>query len=60
MVQQMRVGDGDAVELRANPDGLLVRPARRRYVLSKLIRKITPTNRHEETDWGKPLGREVW
>lgn len=58
--QQIRVSEGDDVELRVEADGLLVRPARRRYQLSALIRKITPSNRHRETGWGKPVGKEVW
>ena len=58
--QQIRVNEGDDVELRVEAEGLLVRPARRRYQLSTLVRKITPSNRHAETDWGKPAGKEVW
>jgi len=57
--QQIRVSEGDDVELRVEAAGLLVRPARRHYQLSALVRKITPANRHAETDWGKPTGREV-
>jgi len=26
----------------------------------ELVNQITPENRHKETDWGKPKGREVW
>lgn len=28
--------------------------------LSRMIAAITPENRHEEVDWGPPVGREVW
>ncbi len=28
--------------------------------LQDLVGQITPENRHEETDWGKPKGKEVW
>jgi len=58
--QQIRVGEGDDVELCVEAEGLLVRPAKRRYQLSALIRKITPSNRHAETDWGRPVGKEAW
>ena len=30
------------------------------YTLEELASKITPQNRHEETDWGAPRGKEVW
>lgn len=28
--------------------------------LEELVAGITPENRHEATDWGPPVGREVW
>jgi antitoxin MazE len=28
--------------------------------LDELVERITPENRHDETDWGEPEGREVW
>ena len=60
VAQQISVGEGDDVELRVDARGLVVRPARRRYRLAELVRKITATNRHGETDWGKPTGKEAW
>lgn len=38
----------------------VIRPSRPRYSLDELVRRITPKNRHEESDWGGPLGDEVW
>jgi antitoxin MazE len=28
--------------------------------LEDLVSGITPENRHEEVDWGRPVGREIW
>ena len=28
--------------------------------LDELVAHITPDNRHDETNWGPPVGREVW
>jgi len=28
--------------------------------LEELVAGITPENRHEETDWGEPIGKEIW
>jgi antitoxin component of MazEF toxin-antitoxin module len=28
--------------------------------LSELVARITPKNRHRETDWGQPQGEESW
>lgn len=51
----------DPVEVREE-DGRIViervRPAR--LDLAALIDGITPENRHTETDWGPPVGREFW
>jgi antitoxin MazE len=30
------------------------------YSLDELVCRITPRNRHDESDWGGPLGDEVW
>jgi antitoxin MazE len=37
-----------------------VRPARTRYTLDELIERLTPRNRHRETDWGYTVGNELW
>jgi antitoxin component of MazEF toxin-antitoxin module len=25
-----------------------------------LVRAVTPENRHDEIDWGEPVGKELW
>lgn len=35
-------------------------PGVKRYTLEELVAGITPENVHGETDWGPPVGREVW
>lgn len=50
-----------AVALALDVDGgIVLRPTRRRYKLSELVARITPKNRHRETDWGQPQGEESW
>ena len=41
-------------------EGLLLRPQRQQPTLEDLVARITPENRHGETDWGPPVGRESW
>lgn len=48
-----------AVELTIRDGGLVLLPARPEYSLEELVKGITPRNRHEETDFGPPVGREV-
>jgi antitoxin MazE len=47
------------VELSVRQGDLVLAPRRREYTLEELVRKITPGNRHEETDFGPPVGREI-
>ncbi len=35
-------------------------PAQPRYDLYELISCITLENRHDELDWGRPRGKEIW
>ncbi len=30
------------------------------YTLEELLEGITPENLHGETDWGPPVGKEIW
>ena len=32
----------------------------RRYDLQQLVKEITPENKHQLVDWGKPIGEEIW
>jgi antitoxin MazE len=59
MANQIQVSEGDEMELSVDKNALLMRPVRRRYLLSEMLERVTSDNRHEETDWGKPEGREV-
>jgi antitoxin MazE len=59
--QQARVKKGSAVTLSVEKGRMVMKPLRRRkYTLEELVSKITPKNRHPETDWGKPVGKEIW
>jgi len=61
IARQASLGEGDSVALVLDSDGgIVLRPTRRRYKLSELVGRITPKNRHRETDWGPPQGEESW
>jgi len=49
----------DAVVIDTSKDGLIVKKARRKYVLADLLSQITPENRHEAVDLGGPQGKEL-
>lgn len=48
------------ITLEVSDGQLIVRPKPRKYTLDELLAKVTPDNIHPETDWGKPVGKEVW
>jgi antitoxin MazE len=60
LAEQARLDEGVEVEVSVEGEGLRIRRRPRRYTLDELVDQITPENRHEETDWGEPQGKEVW
>ena len=47
------------VQVRADHGRVIIEPAAPEYDLEDLLTAITPENRHSETDFGAPQGREV-
>ncbi len=61
VAESARFKEGERVTVAVAKDGaVVVRRARRRYRLEDLVSGITPKNRHGETDWGPPAGKEAW
>lgn len=61
IAKEAELSEGDPLSVRVAEDGsIVIRPARRRYKLEDLLEGMKPSQRHPETDWGPPRGREVW
>lgn len=61
LAESARIREGDPLSLSLTKDGsIVIRPARRKYRLDELVSGITAKNRRRETDWGPPVGNEVW
>lgn len=60
VARQIHVAEGAAVILHVDAETLNIRPARPRYRLADLLRRVTKKNSHPETDWGTARGKEVW
>ena len=59
--QQTSIKKGSPVSLSVKNGRMVMQPLhRKKYTLQELVSKITPKNRHPETDWGKPMGKEIW
>lgn len=61
VAEAAQMQQGDRLEFQvAGPGTLRIRKAKTKPTLAQLVRGITPENRHDETDWGAPVGNEVW
>jgi len=61
LAETTKLREGEKLSLSVARDGAIVlRPARRKYRLEELLSKVTSKNRHQETDWGPPVGDEIW
>jgi len=57
---EAQLDEGDTVAVSVKNGAIVIRRNRPTYSLDKLVAKITPRNRHAESDWGKPVGDEAW
>jgi antitoxin MazE len=60
VLEKAEMRDGDQLEIHAEKGRIALEPARPKLTLRDLVARITPENLHDEQDWGKPVGREVW
>ncbi len=58
--QEVQLKEGAEVKISVSDGQLVLTPVGRAYDLHRLVQEITPENRHGETDWGSPVGREIW
>lgn len=60
IAREARLGEGDIVAVSVDNGTIVIRPSRPRYSLNELVGRITAKNRHRESDWGGPIGDELW
>jgi antitoxin MazE len=60
IAREAQVDEGDTVDVSVRNGAIVIRPSRPTYSLRQLVAKITPRNRHDDTDWGVPVGDEAW
>jgi Growth regulator len=57
---QAGLEENSSVELELDGDTLVVRPAKKNWVLAKLLSEMTTGNKHRGVEWGGKRGRESW
>jgi len=60
VAREARIDEGDIVDVSVENGAVVIRASRPTYSLEQLVAGITARNRHDESDWGTPVGREVW
>ena len=60
VAKEVGLDEGTDVEIKVSGRNLVLAPAHRQYSLDELVGEITVKNRHSETDWGEPVGKENW
>ena len=60
IAEQAGLDEGTQIEVTVENGKLIVTATRQDPTLEELAAGITPENRYEETDWGRPAGREAW
>jgi antitoxin MazE len=61
IAQEAKLRAGDHVEMAAEGSGVVrMRKKKGKHNLKDLIRGITASNLHKETDWGGAEGQELW
>jgi len=59
VAEQARLREGDPIMIEALDGHVELHPAERIPTLEELVARITPENRHKETDWGHDRGKEI-
>ena len=58
---ESNVTGGSTVDVSMSNGNIIVKPVSEpEYTLEALVDGITDLNRHDEIDWGQPVGNEVW
>jgi len=59
IAQRAGLREGTRVEIEAEGNRIVIAPAQPRYVLSELLKGMTPKAMREAFDWGPEKGREI-
>ena len=60
-VKRFGLRPGSDVITKETGSEIIIQPlVEREETLADLLARVTPDNIHPETDWGKPVGKELW
>ena len=59
ITKELSLKNGSIVDIAESENQIVIKPVKKR-TLEDLLSKVTDDNVHDEFDFGKPLGKEVW
>jgi len=60
LAKRAGIGVDSTIEIDEADDGIFIKSVRRKeYSLKELVKGITRQNRHNEVDFGRPVGKEI-
>ncbi|WP_040336132.1 AbrB/MazE/SpoVT family DNA-binding domain-containing protein [Candidatus Magnetobacterium casense] len=60
IAKSLNISNGTQLEITERDGKITLTPVHNRYTLEELVSNITQDNRHEESDGGYPVGKEIW
>lgn len=60
LADAVELSDGSVVEMRSGKNMITLQTLKKEVSLSELLEQVSPDNLHDESDSGRPRGREIW
>jgi len=60
ILDDLNMKEGSDISISVENNTIKIILIKKKPTLEELISKITPENKHDEVDWGKPEGAEIW
>lgn len=60
LADEVSLKEGDEIEIYRQENQLVIKPQKTQYTLEQLLEGMREEHLHEEIDWGKAEGKEVW
>jgi len=59
IARELSLKNGSIVDINENGKEINIKPLKKK-TLSEMLNAVNENNIHEEVDWGKPVGKEIW
>ncbi len=60
IAKQLELSSGSEVDISLQNEKIIIQTVKKKYSLQELLSKISEDNRHDEKDFGEPMGGEIW